>query len=462
MEDYRYNPFNKPLKEVNARDLQILRNVAEGWYVEYKREPQNIRDSAKALTAFANQYGGMLFIGIREATDGSRTASEFPGIPKAQIPEIALRIREAASAHVSPATYYEERVIEGPCAEIDLPPDRAILIVGIPQGLDPPYVHSSGRIYRRLADQSAPREETDRHILDLLWERGRAFRTKVTQRLRKTPEHLEPQANSAWAFVYLVPDLRGTPVDRMLPFETFRRLASNPSDNIPGVTISLDSVHSRSMGYIGRHIADNDPKFGTLSFHWWHDGVARLDIPLNTWKPTEFLTSDRRYKHLSKFVGEMNARRHNDTDICDFSMIVLSVSALLNLYNHLRSSINDHRALFAAFELRNVLYKVPFFNSAAYVSRCGANGIPIITERTIVFPEQPYFDNMIELDAVANVGDDQQPTNPALVPHVMAAPLVTAIMHATGIVPDIDTFATDGEMWSNHTPTESLPKPTTQ
>jgi hypothetical protein len=33
MEDYRYNPFNKPLKEVNARDLQILRNVAEGWYV---------------------------------------------------------------------------------------------------------------------------------------------------------------------------------------------------------------------------------------------------------------------------------------------------------------------------------------------------------------------------------------------------------------------------------------------
>src|SRR5580693_4993372 len=110
-QEYQYNPFNKDLVDVVAEDLHVLKNVSEGWYIEYKRLPQDVRNTAKTTSAFSNQFGGMLFIGITEADDGSRVASQFNGLSSSDIAQLSLRIREASSAHISPAVYYEERVL---------------------------------------------------------------------------------------------------------------------------------------------------------------------------------------------------------------------------------------------------------------------------------------------------------------------------------------------------------------
>jgi predicted HTH transcriptional regulator len=83
MADYPYNPFSKPLQDIAGNDLRVLRSTAE--YIEYKRELPNLRDLAKALSAFANQYGGFLFIGVTEAGDGSRMAKEFGGLPEQEV-----------------------------------------------------------------------------------------------------------------------------------------------------------------------------------------------------------------------------------------------------------------------------------------------------------------------------------------------------------------------------------------
>ena len=82
----RYTPFNKTINEPDETDiLGILRGVSEGWYVEYKSELPKIRDVAKSLSSFANQYGGWLFIGVEEDKK-SKTAAGFPGTDIGNVP----------------------------------------------------------------------------------------------------------------------------------------------------------------------------------------------------------------------------------------------------------------------------------------------------------------------------------------------------------------------------------------
>ena len=53
-----YSPFEKDIDDLKSEDLHLLKSVNEGWYVEYKRELVTASALAKAVSAFANTYGG--------------------------------------------------------------------------------------------------------------------------------------------------------------------------------------------------------------------------------------------------------------------------------------------------------------------------------------------------------------------------------------------------------------------
>jgi predicted HTH transcriptional regulator len=59
-----FYPFGKSFIKVKEKDLELLKSVAEGWYVEYKKEKQNGKKIAKSISSFANSHGGIYFIGI--------------------------------------------------------------------------------------------------------------------------------------------------------------------------------------------------------------------------------------------------------------------------------------------------------------------------------------------------------------------------------------------------------------
>ncbi len=134
-----------------------------------------------------------------------------------------------------------------------------------------------------------------------------------------------------------------------------------------------------------------------------------------------------------------------DAKICDFSMLVTAIAALTNLYLQIRKTRNDERRLYACAELRNLFYRVPFFNSSKFVDRCRANRMPIMTERVIVRPEEPYFDNMFELGSL-----EPDLAHPESRPYVLMAAVLGWILTGTGVVPDPTTFANDTELWLNH------------
>jgi hypothetical protein len=453
MYEYPFNPANKDPAGLVADDLVVLRNVAEGWYVDYKRESLDVGSIAKHMSAFANQFGGWLYFGVEEANDGSRTAGAFPGIPKQEIPALSLKIREAIGAHVTPPLLYEEHVIYGPSDIIGLAAHHAVVIVGIPQGPDPPYIHSSGRVFRRLADQSKPGAEVDRHALDGLWERGKSFRSKISDRLRRTPELPEEQEQSTWAFIFLVPDLRLPWPATEISYEAFRRITRNEHGELAGSTsMPLQEVRSSEFGFIARQSGEGDPQFAKAGFRWWHDGVARLDIPISTWGLEEFGKHAMHYSCSKSFVEELLTQGHNDPSICDFSMLLYGIASLTNLYLKLRETTSDERPLYTACELRNVFYKVPFFNSLKYIEKCRVDRIPVVTDRVLVFPERPYFDNMFNL-IDRKTADEIQGTPAeilAATPFFRTAPIMHWILNSVGIASDAQGFATDPDIFRFH------------
>ena len=447
MYSYQFNPLGKPFDEVIADDLAKLREVAEGWYVDYKSEGVNIADLAKHMSAFSNQYGGWLFFGVKETDDGSRLAGGFPGMTSDEASALSLRIREAVSAHVSPPLLYEEHLLNGPCEAIGLAAGRAILIVGIPQGVDPPYIHSSGRIFRRLADQSKPEAEKDRHALDILFERGRLYRDRVTERLLRTPELRAEQSDTTFVFIHLVPDLRLPAPNSQLSIYQFREICRNKG-GAQGSTLSvpLDHIHAADFGFFGRQVESNPAEFARLGIRWWHDGVARLDIPVNVWPGGQFKIDQ--YSHSADFARELAAQRLASRPVCDFSFLVQAVAALTNLYVRLRETMEDSRPLYAACELRNLFYRVPFFNSSKYLEKCREDGIPLLTERTVTFPRRPYFDNMLRVpNPTADVDPASAPAE-AIVPYLRVVGVIHWMLSSVGIIADTDELF-DAEIYTH-------------
>ena len=134
-----YSPFDKSLTEITAQDLAVLRTVSEGWHVEYKRQRVAAESVAKSVTAMANQEGGWVFYGV--VSGGvENTATEFPGIPLSEISTFLSRIRDAV-ARTSPAPMFEVRPVKGPCQDIGLTEDCAIVAVVVPRSWRTPHVH---------------------------------------------------------------------------------------------------------------------------------------------------------------------------------------------------------------------------------------------------------------------------------------------------------------------------------
>lgn len=446
MYTYPFNPFGKALDQVHANDLIVLKSVAEGWYVDYKRESIRTIDLAKQLSAFANQYGGFLIIGISEAEDGSRKAGTFIGIPQEDLEALSLQIREAAVTHVSPSALYEEHIVNGPCEEIGLKTNKAILIIGIPQGINPPYIHSSGRIYRRLADQSKPKEETDRYILDDLWRKGKEGREKLSNFLKKIPELPTVQKNSTWAFVYLVPNMNFPDPTIRLSYDKFCLYTVQCNGNIDGPYTPMQSVYSTHGGYIARQVEKNDPGLACVSLRCWHGGVARLEIPINTFSVNDFIEKQGMHKHLQAFVSEIEKQHFKDVQICDFSLLLISIAALSNIYLHLLKETGDSRPIYASYRLWNMFYKLPFADTIKYIERCSVTGIPVIQDRIIRHPETPYFDNMLLLPTIDDNPNVSAENKIVAKPYIFSAPIAYHILNVTGVLPNIMDID-DDEIW---------------
>lgn len=193
-----FNPFDKPIDSLREEDLQTLigREVAEGLYVEYKREFPGNDKIGQSVASFANTYGGWYIVGI-EADRQTNAAKVLVGIDLAVDKDPISKIREIAKSHIDPFPALETKLVQ-------LSSGRSVLVVEIPDGQDKPFISRNGRIYRRQADSSDPVYEKDRYTIDQLYTEGKKFEEAFRKRLAEESE-LTPDDQRGWLKLLISP-----------------------------------------------------------------------------------------------------------------------------------------------------------------------------------------------------------------------------------------------------------------
>lgn len=193
-----YNPFEKPLGEaLQPEDLQLLitRQVAEGYYVEYKREMPNSTKIARSLASLANTYGGWYIVGVE--TDGHNVATTVSGFDPISCHDPISVVRDLVKHHIDPVPIFFPQVVT-------LDTGHLVLTIYVPDNQETPFITKDGRIYRRTHDSSDPVPETSRYALDQLAERGK----EVSKRFAKFSQDertFSKAEEDGWLKIYISP-----------------------------------------------------------------------------------------------------------------------------------------------------------------------------------------------------------------------------------------------------------------
>lgn len=426
-----YNPFGKSLENIQGSDLQILLTVTEGWYVDYKQQSISLEKFAKHISSFANQYGGWLFIGIKESAE--MTAEEFNGIPTKDIAATLVKIRESISKYVNPDVYFETKIINGPVKEIGLAENKSIIVIGIPEGTNPPYIHRNGKIYRRVADQSEPVAETDRFILDQLWKRGTESKEKLKHFIKSHSIENKTQDNPILN-IYFLTNPTFSNVSYNLGFNSFKNfMISTPQNKIAA---SLETIFTASGGYIGRQIKGNNPLYHALSFRWWQNGNARGVIPINILDNKNVY---QQYRELDNFYFECKKSGITTFKFSDFNYLLLALIALFEKFFDIYEYLKIDRQICIAAVISNTWRTIPFIDSHEYIKMINENGIPVIQDETIIIPD--FFSNNSLLQVSNRESDDvEQIQSKNTI--IACLPLMVRLLNSIGINLDINEYET--------------------
>ena len=194
-----YNPFDKPIGEaLTAADLQLLitRSVSEGYFVEYKGQMQPNDKIAKSIAAFANTYGGWVFIGV-EADKTHNIATNICGLSLTTCPDPIAVIREVAKSRISPTPVF--------ILKWWILPEMLLLLLSM--CLVNKIRHLSpvmAKIYRRIADSSNPEPETNRYAVDRLYDQQKQH-AKQFQHFFRDSLALTSRNKAGWLVCVLSP-----------------------------------------------------------------------------------------------------------------------------------------------------------------------------------------------------------------------------------------------------------------
>lgn len=420
----RFNPFSKLVAELSPADLAVLNNVQEGWYVEYKQLVPNARSIAKSISSFANHYGGWLVYGVARHSTHPLLPGSFVGIPSETMTAECARIRDAVRTCLSPAPYFELKQLDGPVVELGLPSGHSVIVVQTPLGLDAPYVHASGAIYRRVADASEPKPETDRLVLDNLWQRGRDLRKRLVRLLRRRPVVSKPEENNPYCHLYLVPDLLAhDPAWSAITFPLFREVLGERDPTV--LSVMYDNFFSSNEGYVARCVGLNAPAHRVLTWEQSFSGRAFISVPL----ATRGFASSSAYGNAEQFRSYLSENEYGE--VVDLNVSMLIIVLVLAHYRTLRTRVGARGRFYGKLRLDGVWRRLPFVDAPFYTEFVAHNGIPRMQYESVMAPYGDDLDSLVSLDA--------EPVAPhtgaeALGHQIVAAvPLIHELLTAFGI-----------------------------
>jgi schlafen family protein len=380
-----FSPFDKPLESLAAADLDRLRGVAEGWYVEYKSEVSKAPDVAKSVSALANTYGGWVFYGVEEKSKAEPVAGSFPGIEVGDADAALQRIRQAVAQHMNPAAHFDARAVAGD--GVTFASDRVVICVRVPQSLAAPHVHSSGRIYRRVADGSEPKPENDRHLLDQLFRRSDDLRKQFAEWVDRDPELSRDEEEAPYLRLMTIADPWG---DESPWLETNTAELKPLFAERPGLVSSVpfDVIYTSSRGYVARQ-EGNDPHNLGLTWRFRESLVSDVYVPLNLYAvnaPYALHDDLDGYEQADRFVELLEAKAYSSPRVVDLNLLFNVLVGVVEIQQRLLAKANWTKSYFVKARLLNVWRTVPFLDVDAVMDRFEADGLPVCLDGLVTAP----------------------------------------------------------------------------
>ena len=423
-----YSPFSAPLAQAPSWELKGFYSISEGWHVEYKSRPLSPKDSAKSLSSFANQYGGWLLFGVVE-NKRDLTAQEFPGLSEEQVSNVVRTLRDASRDCVNPEVYYEHRVFNGPIKEIDLPAGKSIVVVHVPQGPEPPYVHADARIYRRVGDSSAPRPETDRSILDRLSSRAQQFSDRLEQMAMRVPVTSKSEENNCYLHMTITSDpheIAGHWFGGK--FEDFSNIMQQ--DPIP-----FDNIYTRAGGFVARQVSGRDPYNRLLTWDFDRHCHSFITLPINVLNTRDETFLE--YNTASSFAALINPIESSallSARLLDLNLVFKATWAIAMVHRKLAANANIYGPFYFKSYIENAWRKIPFLDMPSFLSQVQKFGIPVVQEDDVLAP--PGTDlNSFETLSLSEDHDEQAADSPLLASDALKMSM--PIFDALGIPSDI-------------------------
>ena len=406
-----YSPFDASIGHLKPSDLVVLQGVSEGWYVEYKSGSVTSRALAKAISAFANTYGGWLFLGVREKSKGDPVAGSFPGIPNAEVDATLQRLRQCAAEYLNPSPHFLTQTLRGPCDEIGLAPDTSIIAVQVPQSYTAPHVHKDGRIYRRVADSSEPKPESDRFTLDQLWRRADPVRDHVRDWVEGDPEFSKAEEDTPYVRLLLCVDPWGQHdcwLDAPLP----RIRSIMMSDSVP-----FDTFYTTADGFLARQAKNNDPHNFVLTWRIRRDLSCDIVVPLPRYatRSIDLLALELDgYDYAQRFVRILRAQAYHSPRVADLNILMNLLFDFVAKYRCLLELGNaEKREFYFKARVLNVWRLLPFVDVEAIIDEYEKYGLPICMDSEVTYPhghEPESFKLLVETDKGADVSGDAAPS----------------------------------------------------
>ena len=380
----KYSPFDKLITDLQPADLAILTSVSEGWYVDYKRELINAGAMAKAVSAFANTYGGWLFLGVSERSKDDPVAGEFPGLSNRDVDVAQQRLRQSAAEHVNPTPFFQTEVLRGPCVEIGLAEGASVVVVEIPQSQTAPHIHKDGRIYRRVADGSEPKPETDRFLLDQLWHRAEPIRKMTREWIEQDPEFSEAEDEKPYLRLLLCVDpWRQREITLDKPLSLIREIMNLHS-------VPFDTVYTTAGGFIARQVKNNNPNDYTMTWRVRRSMRCEIVLPLPLYSPHALddlsLELDG-YQHTKHFVEILREQGYSEPRVADLNFVMNTLIGVVAQYRGLLHLAGAKRQFHVKARVLNAWRVVPFIDAETILREFDQHGMPMIMDDTVTVPE---------------------------------------------------------------------------
>jgi predicted HTH transcriptional regulator len=426
-----FGPFGKSFREVKKEDLEVLKSVAEGWNVEYKKVKLNGKSIAKSISSFANSHGGIYFIGI-ESDSSNNCAKNIIGVDDS--PDV---IRDSVRGNLQPFPYFE-------AFSINLSNGKKVLMAVIPEGRNPPYIHSDGRIYRRQEAASDPIPANNRYTIDELYRKA----LKYEEELEKFRDFDLTFCRGEGDIPYLEIYVNTVPFNHFIITEFFQRENLEKilqqfngdftiTENVSGNNyisfngnMKFDSLNTYYNSVSIRYLEQQDLAYNGLTVEIDISGNLKLLIPLNQKKYySEFFAE--RYTNV---ITRSQENSISSIRFLDARQIFGAILGLINNYVKYLDEKGYKDELELKLRLRNCWRTAIYIDNQKFIAHVENFGVPICMKTEQYFPMYPIPLNFQDIKSH---------------PITEVVGLFSHVANALGLPSDITTISVFEEIQNN-------------